>query len=333
MKQINVHGPYDVRLDDVPLPEPGPRDALVRVAACGICGSDLSYIKLGGLAGPTGQPMPLGHELSGVVEAVGSRVRGFESGARVVVNPIASDNMIGNGGPEGAFAPYLLVRDADADGCLLRVPDGLGLDAAALAEPLGVGMRSVDRVSIRAGEKVVVFGAGPIGLAAIATLRHRGVEDVIAVDFSPKRLEIAGKLGARAGLNPGDGNVWKEIRRLHGTAPVMGAPMAGTDAYIEASGAAPVIAEVLANARAEARLSVVALHREEIPVSFLLLMLKQLSIAGSMAYPADWNPMLEMLLDTDLSAMITHRFALESFDEALAVARDPNAGAKVMIEF
>jgi threonine dehydrogenase-like Zn-dependent dehydrogenase len=333
MKQVNIHAPGDVRVDEVPEPEVGPGDALVEVAACGICGSDLGYIKQGGLAGPTGQLMPLGHELSGVVAAVGADVKGIEVGARVVVNPIAADNMIGNGGPEGAFAPLLLVRNVDQGPCLQRIPDALDLDLAALAEPLGVGMQSVERVDIRAGEKVVVFGAGPIGLAAIATLHHRGVEDVIAVDLSARRLEIASKLGARLVVNAADGDPWETIREAHGTSPVMGMPMAATDAYIEASGAAPVVSGVLANACSKARLSVVALHHGDVPVNFILLMMKQLNISGSMAYPDDWTPMLEMLVESDLSPMITHRFPLDAWDQALATAQDPAAGGKVIIEF
>ena len=101
MRQVKVHGPDDVRLDDVADPQPGPRDAVVRVAACGICGTDLRYVRLGGLAGPTSQLMPLGHELAGVVDAVGAEVPDLAPGARVVVHPTAVGNMIGNGGSEG----------------------------------------------------------------------------------------------------------------------------------------------------------------------------------------------------------------------------------------
>jgi len=90
-KQVYVHGPDDVRVDDATTPRPGPRDVVVRVHACGICGTDLRYVRLGGLAGPTGQPMPLGHELSGIVEAVGADVSNVAPGVRVVLNPTAAD--------------------------------------------------------------------------------------------------------------------------------------------------------------------------------------------------------------------------------------------------
>lgn len=332
MKLVRLHGPDDVRLDEVAEPAPGPRDAVVRVQACGICGSDVGYIAQGGLAGPTREPMPLGHELSGRVEAVGAEVRGLSPGMRVVLNPLGAGNQIGNGGPEGGFAPLLLVRNTAAGGCLFPIPDDLSPERAALCEPLGVGMQAVSRAGVAPGEKVVVFGAGPIGLAAIAALRFRGIDDVISVDLSERRLEIARRLGARETLNPARGEVWERIQALHGTDPVFGMPMAGSDAYIEASGHSPLIGEIIAHSKAGARLSVVALHKREVPVSFLLLLMKQLTIAGSLGYPEDYTESIELARSLDVATMITHRFPLERFQEALAVARDPTAGAKVMVE-
>lgn len=330
--QVHVHGPDDVRLDETEEPSPGPRDVVVRVHACGICGTDLRYVRLGGLAGPGPRPMPLGHELSGVVETVGSDVSTVTAGMRVVLNPTAGGNMIGNGGTEGGFTRRLLVRDAAAGGKLFAVPPDLPMDLAALAEPLGVGMNAVDRTDAHAGEKVAVFGAGPIGLAAVAALRDRGVEDVIAVDLSPRRLEIARALGARATIDASRDDVWKRLRALHGESPVLGTPMAATDAYVEASGAGAVISQILQHAKGEARLAVVAVHDREIPVSFLLVMMKQLTIRGAMEYPADYADSLALLQRRDLSPMISHRFPLACFHDALAVARDPQAAGKVLVE-
>lgn len=332
IKQINIHAAGDVRLDEAPMPEPGPRDVLVRVSACGICGSDVGYASLGGVAGPTLRPMPLGHELAGVVGFVGKEVRGIQTGARVVVDPLCAGNQIGNGGAEGGFTSHLLVRNAADGGCLVPIPDSLPFELAALAEPLGVGMQAVNRAAVTKQDRVVVFGAGPIGLAAIATMKYRGIEDVVAVDLSDTRLALAREFGARETLNPGRGSVWKGIRELHGTSPVLGAAMVGTDVYIEATGVSAIIEGVPASARSEARLAVVGLHRSAVPVNFLLVMMKQMTIVGSMAQPDDWNDMIEMLDETDLSPMITHRFSLDQFDQSLAIAQDPNAGGKVMIE-
>jgi threonine dehydrogenase-like Zn-dependent dehydrogenase len=263
---------------------------------------------------------------------VGAEVDGFAPGTRVVVNPLAGGNSIGNGAPQGGFAPYLLVPNAAAGGALFEVPDEVPLDIAALSEPVGVGMNAADQTGAQPGDKVVVFGAGPIGLTAVASLRHRGIEDVIAVDLSARRLEIAATLGARATINAADGNAWEQLRELHGTESLYGMPCAGADAYIEASGAAPMIPEIVANAKPNARISIVALHRSEVPVSFLLVMMKQLHLVGAMEYPDDYTRTLDLLRERDLRPMLTHHFALERFEEALAVAKNPAAGGKIMIE-
>lgn len=329
--QVRVHGPGDVRLDEAPVPEAGPRDVVVRVAACGICGSDVGYVKQGGLAGPTSKPMPLGHELAGVIDEVGGEVDGWSIGDRVVVDPMGVGQPIGNGGPEGGFTPRLLVRGVAETGGLCRVSDELPLSVAALAEPLGVGMRAIDRSRAQPGEKVVVMGSGPIGLASLACLIDRGVDDVVVVDYSDARLELASKLGARAVLNAGGDDVWSALRELHGTAPVLGMPMLASDVFIEATGAAPVIGQLVSQARSEARLVVVGLQKAPVEVNFIEVMMKEIDILGSIAQPSDWNRMLDLLSGRDLTPMVTHTFALEQFPEAFAVACDPSAGGKVMI--
>ena len=328
MKQVNIHGPGKVQLDDAEKREPGPRDAVVRVAACGVCGTDVRYVRMGGLT----RPMPIGHELSGVIESTGAEVSDLAPGTRVVLNPTASANMIGNGGPEGGFTQQLLVRNAADGGCLFPIPDDLPMHLAALSEPLGVGMNAVDRSEVTPDDKVAVFGAGPIGLSAIATLRDRGVSDVVAIDLSPRRLELATALGARATINASEQDPWVELKRLHGEEPLMGMPMAATDVFIEASGAGKVITHVLQSGKAESRLTVVALHEQSVNVSFLWVMMKQMTIRGAMEYPADYTDAIELLSRWDLSPMITHRFPLERISEAIEVATDPNAGGKVMVD-
>jgi threonine dehydrogenase-like Zn-dependent dehydrogenase len=333
MLQLRIHGPGKVSLDDVAVAEPGPRDAVLRVRACGICGSDLGYIALGGIAGPRPEPTPIGHEFSAVVERVGSEVRRYRPGMRVVVNPLAGGNMIGNGGEAGAFSPEVVAREVEAGDVLFPIPDDLPFDRAALAEPLGVGMHAVDRAAVAPGEKVAIFGAGPIGLMALATLRWRGFDDVAIVDLSEKRLAIARELGAALALDAGAGDVWGPLRELHGTEKWLGmVPTTGTHAYIEASGAPHVIGELIREARPGARISVVALHRKPEPVDFLSVMARQITLVGSMAYPDDYREMVRMLSEVDLSPAITHRFPLARFEEALDTARDASVSGKVLIE-
>ena len=336
MLQARIHGPEDLRLDDVPEPRPGPRDVIVRVASCGICGSDLGYLKRGGLIGPSPEPMAIGHELSGVVEAAGDAVTGFSPGDRVVLDPGTSDGLpIGNGGPEGGFTPRLLVRDVEGDGGPVRLhhlPDDMSFEVAALAEPLGVGMNAVDKLGVEPGEQAVVFGAGPIGLAAIASLRAQGVDDVVAVDLSAHRLGLATLVGARGTLDASAVDVWTELAAIHGTTDFMGGAVPATDVFVEASGAATVIQQVTDHARRGARLSVVALHYAPIEISFLSILMRELQITGAMEYPDDFGRTLRLLADADLQPMITHRFPLESINEAFAVARDPGVAGKVIID-
>jgi threonine dehydrogenase-like Zn-dependent dehydrogenase len=195
-----------------------------------------------------------------------------------------------------------------------------------------VGTNAVDKLRVTPHEKAAVFGAGPIGLAAVAALRDAGCEDVVAIDLSKQRLALAEALGARATLDVGAVDVWQELRRLHGEVRFFGAPVAATDVFVEASGASPVISDVIGNARRGARLSVVALHRKPIEVNFLLVLMRELQISGAMEYPEDFARTIEMMKRRDLGAMITHRFPLERFHEALDVARDASVAGKVMIE-
>jgi threonine dehydrogenase-like Zn-dependent dehydrogenase len=331
MLQVRVHGPNDVRVDDIAPPSPGPNDAVVRIAACGICGSDLSYIRLGGMAGPGPEPLCLGHEMAGVVDWVGGEVATVRVGDRVVVQPVADGvGRIGGGGPEGGLTPELLVRDADS-GLLHQVPGHVPLDIAAFAEPLAVGMHSVEQADVQSGEGVAVFGCGPIGLAAIATLVDRGHDRVVGIDLSPARLALAEGLGAQAALNPTEVDVWEELARLHGTAPFMFGPTPATAAFIEASGSGRVISDILNRGRVGGRLSVVALHYEPLPTSFLMVLMKEFTIRGSMEYPARFADAIDLLARRDLSSLVTHRFPLEQFDDALGLLQGSKDCGKVMV--
>jgi threonine dehydrogenase-like Zn-dependent dehydrogenase len=331
MLQVRVHAPGDARLDEIEPPHPTARDVLVRVAACGVCGSDVSYVRLGGVAGPTGRPMPLGHEISGTVDWVGGQVEGVTVGDRVVVHPGDDDlGRIGNGGDEGGLTPMLLVREAARGRRVFPIPDDLPLDVAALAEPVAVGMRAVDQADVGPDDAVAVFGCGPIGLAAVATLIDRGIERIAAIDLSPTRLALAHELGAQT-VDARDVDVWAELARLHGTAPFMFGPTPATNAFIEASGSARVLTEVLERGRVGGRMSVVALHYEPVPTSYLLLLMKQFTIRGSMEYPPRFEDAIELLSRRDLSPIVTHRLPIRQFDDALALLTGSKSCGKVLL--
>ncbi|MFZ0252002.1 MAG: zinc-binding dehydrogenase [Acidimicrobiales bacterium] len=329
MKQIRVHGPHDVRLDDVPSTSPGPRDAVVRVTACGICGTDVSFVHMGGI---TGRPMALGHEIAGVVDWVGAEVDGVTAGDRVIVHPADEElGRLGSGADEGGLTPLLLVREAAKGRRLFPVPDDIALHVAALAEPTAVGMQAVNQAEVAPGERVAVLGCGPIGLLAIATLADRGVRDVVAVDTSPRRLELAQQFGADHVVNSTETDLWDELAHRHGTAPFMFGPTPATDVFIEASGSDRLLSEVLERGRSGGRMSLVALHYAPVPTNFVQVLMKEFTIRGSFEYPPRFEDAIELLARRDLSDLITHRLPLEQFDQGLALLEGSKDCGKVMI--
>ncbi len=333
MKLARIHGPGDVRLDEVPEPDAGPDDVILDVRACGICGSDVGYAKIGGAQGPTPRPMAIGHELAGTVSFVGANCGDLATiGARVALHPGAAGFGLGNGGPEGGFAPKLLVRGAAQGKSLFSIPDDMPFEFAALAEPLGVGMHAVDQAEVRAGDKVAVLGAGPIGLSAVTTLADRGIEDVVSIDLSETRLEVARKLGVAHTINPGKEDLWEALGRIHGTDTLYWMDVVGTNVFIEATGVGPLLSEVVGRCAPRSRISVVALHRKKVPIDFMTVLTKEVTIRGSIEYPERYEEMIELIARRDLSPMITHRFPLDEFLLAFEVARSPDAGAKVMID-
>lgn len=329
MKQIRVHGPNDVRLDDIDDPNPGPRDAVVRMAACGICGTDVSFVHMGGI---TGSPMALGHEMAGTVEWVGTEVTDAAVGDRVVVFPADGDEpRMGSGADEGGLTPMLLVREAAKGRRLFPVPDGMPLRVAAMAEPLAVGMQAVNQADVEPGDKVAVFGCGPVGLMAIATLVDRGIDDIVAVDLSATRREFALGLGAAHAFDPTEVNVWKELKRVHGTVPFMYGPTPATDAFIEASGSDRVIQDILRFGRNGGRLSVVALHYTPVATDYTMVLMKQFTIKGSFEYPPRFEDAIELLARTDLSHLITHTVTLDEYQVGLDLLEGSKDCGKVMV--
>ena len=337
MSLARVHGPGDVRLDDVPVPACGPGDVLVRVAACGICGSDLGYIAQGGLGGvePLHQPLPIGHELAGTVIAVGEGVSGIAPGLRVAVNPDRA--YIGGGGPDGAMAPYMRVSGAEIGATLFPLPDGLTFAEAALAEPLSVGLHGLRIAHVTASDKVAILGAGPIGLCTLVMLRHLGVTDIAIFDRVDERLDRARALGAGLAVNPTHEGLPEALARYHGAGERFGAPFVGTDVFIDCAGSAAALAQALGVAKYRARVAVIALHHQPLALDLWRMMANEITISGSIAdaRAAEFAQAIAMLgqRQTDLAPLISHRFDFTRFHEALAVAADPARAAKVMLTF
>ena len=155
MRATIMYQAGDVRIENIPdATIKQPTDAVIRVIRACICGSDLSYIKYGGIMREPGGVTPIGHEGAGEVLSVGPDVSGVSVGDPVIINPMMTPSNIGSGGPEGAFVDELLVRDAERGTNLLPIPEGVPYDVAAMCEPLAVAMHGVNRMEVKPGDKV-----------------------------------------------------------------------------------------------------------------------------------------------------------------------------------
>ena len=331
---LNIHGVNDVRLDTYQAPRPGGSDVLVKVKACGVCGSDLSYVKIGGINRKQGGVTPIGHEAAGEVIAVGDAVKGVSLGQRVIINPMQTPSYIGSGGPEGAFTEELLVRDARIGDSLLPMPEGLPFEIGAMTEPLAVALHGVNRMQVKPGDKAVVFGCGPIGLGMVLWLVDRGVTDVVALDLAPERLERAKALGARAVLNPTKDDVRARLKELHGSARVFSRECVGTDAYIDAAGAPSIVSDVIGMAKYHSRLVITAAYMKPVEVNLGSMLTTEMTITTAVGYPNEMPDVIAALprLRDKVRSLISHRFSFDKVMEAISIAGTPQS-AKVMVNF
>lgn len=329
---LNIHEVNDVRLDRIEPPSPGDSDVVVKVKACGICGSDLSYIKWGGIMRTPGGVTPIGHEAAGEVAHVGKAVKGVAVGQHVVINPMNTPSFIGSGGPEGAFTDEVLVRDARVGDSLLPIPTDLPFEIAALSEPLAVALHGVNRAQAKAGDKVVVFGCGPIGLSMVLWLADRGITDVVALDLAPERLERAMALGARAVINPAKENVRERLAALHGTGRVLNREAVGTDAFIDAAGAPSILNDVVRMAKFQSRMVVTAAYMKPVELDLGAMLTTEMTLTTAVGYPTEMPHVVAALprLRDKVGSLISHRYELAQVIEALKVAGTPSS-AKVMI--
>lgn len=333
MRAAIITGPEKTEIVEVPMPTVGANDVLVKIRACGICGSDTLYIAIGGLP-PRHGSMPIGHEPAGEVAEVGSAVAGISVGDRVVVNPMAvPDDIIGNGGSAGALADYLLIKDAVRGRSLEVVPDHIPYEVAALNEPMAVAAHAVNQVAPRQTDQVLVLGAGPIGLGITIALKARGVKHVVVADILPDRLDKALKVGADAVINSKDEDVVARLIELHGPGESMWPNKAGTDVFLDAAGVPAVVDTALGAAKRGAKLGVVAVHKEPVNIDFMNVMSNELTIVGSMGYPSEIFEVTKDIVDNweKYQLIISHTYDFDDLGEALECVATPGAADKVMI--
>jgi L-iditol 2-dehydrogenase len=253
MKALLLTAPSQLELVDFPDPQPAAGEVLVRVRACGICGSDIH-----GWDGSTGRrrpPLIMGHEAAGEIAALGPGVDGWRVGERVTfdstiscgecadcragrINLCARRRVVGVAPAEyrqhGAFAEYLALPAR----ILYRLPVGLTFPQAAMIEPVSIAIHAVQRVKVATTDTVVVVGSGMIGLLVIQALRWAGARRIVAVDLEPKRLALAREFGATDTFQSASGDVAAEVARLTGGA--------GADLAFEVVGVSPSLQLALA---------------------------------------------------------------------------------------
>ena len=336
MRVSTVTGPGETSVLEAPKPTAGPRDILIKMKACGICGSDSMYIAIGGLPGLEGRT-PLGHEPAGEVVEVGSEVVGITLGDHVVVNPmVAPTGIIGSGGTTGGLADYLLIEEAELGKSVAIVPKHIPFSVAALNEPMAVARHAVNRVDPKPGDKVVIFGAGPIGLGAAIGFKSLGVSHVVVVDIIPSRLEKALAIGADAVINSAEEDVRERLIELQGAAPTRrGLAKPLTDVFLDAAGAPTVIETALGLAKHGAKLGIVAVHKKPVNVDFGSILGSEVTIMLSMGYPTEIFEVTQDIINNweKYALIISDTFDFADVDLALKTAGTPGAADKVMVTF
>ncbi len=339
MKAAVFHGSeIGLKIEDIPVPQCGPDQILVKVAACGVCHTDLHYLEHGT---PTFKkpPIVLGHEASGTVAEAGVDVDDFQVGERVLIpavltcgkcrfcrmgkENICSDmKMLGNHF-DGAYAEYVVVGAKD----VLHLPESIPLqEASIIADALSTPYHAVkNRAQVRPGDVVVIFGCGGVGLNAVQLASLIGAY-VIAVDLNEKKLEWAKEFGAAATINASEvESVRKTVKKMTG---------GGADIAIEVIGNARTIEEAFNCIRIGGRLCVVGYTGEKMSIVAGKIMFKELEIVGSLGCPpGEYVPLIRMVEmgKIDVKRIVTHRFALENLNDAFDVMKKGESIRSIVI--
>ena len=302
MKALVLRQPNRFEIVDAPRPEIGPGDVLVRVRACGICGSDVH-----GMDGSTGRrrpPIIMGHEAAGVVEAAGAAVAKWSPGRRVTfdstvycgrcwhcrrgeINLCDSRQVLGvscdDYRRQGAMAEYVAVPQH----VLYALPEGLAFEHAAMVEPLSVAVHAVERARPAVGASAVVVGAGMIGLLAIQVLRQAGCGTIVAADIDAGRLEVARTVGADVALHAEQCDVPAEVRACTSGR--------GADVALEVFGATASVQTALAAVRKGGTVALVGNISPEVRFPLQQAVVRELTVHGSCASRGEYPVCLDLL--------------------------------------
>jgi len=326
-------------LKDVPVPEIGPNDVLIRVKKTAVCGTDLHIYDWDPWAQKTiPVPMVVGHEFVGVVEKVGTSARGFQPGDRVsgeghltcghCRNCRAGKrhlcrNTVGVGvNRPGCFAEYLAIPAENA----FLVPEQVSDDVAAIFDPLGNAVHTTLSFDL-VGEDVLITGAGPIGLMAIAVAKQAGARFIVISDVNPFRLELAKKMGATRVVNAATEKLGDVMREL--------GMKEGFDVGLEMSGNAQAFRSLVESMNHGGKVALLGIFPEAVSLDWSLVIFKGLvlkGIYGREMYET-WYKMTALLrCGLEVSSVITHRFKAEAFHDAFNALKSGKAG-KIVLEW
>lgn len=283
MQALMYAGPWQMDVENVPNPTPGPGEVLIDVRAVGICGSDVH-----GFTGSTGRRTPgiiMGHEFAGTVAQLGDGVTGVQLGAEVVVMPLFSiapgvDPYPINRSPHrrltgmdvhGAYAQQVVVRASQ----LFAKPAGLSWKRASLCEPMAVTMHAASITPIEPMATVAIVGAGPIGLMAMLSARLRGAGRLIVTDLSPRRLELAEELGADVVINVGQEDAVQRVRELTD---------GGVDVAFEAVGITPTAQQAIDITRNGGHVTWIGNSAKNITIDMQSIVTREMTVRGTYGF-------------------------------------------------
>ena len=329
-----MYGTRDVRVEERAVPQPGPREVLVEIRSVGVCGSDVHYFEEGRIGSfVVEEPMILGHESMGTVVELGGEATKHTVGDRVTLEPGVPDgtcrecragryNLCPNvrffATPpiDGAFANYVAIHEDFA----YLLPDNLSDDAGALMEPLSVGIWACRKASVRAGDHVLVTGAGPIGLVSVQVALAQGATEVTVTDVAPERLEMARRMGA--------------TRTMNVTEEPLDEAGIEVDALIECSGNPRALGDGIRSVRPAGTAVVVGMGpNEETSVPLAYVQTREVWVTGTFRYANTYPAAIELAATgkVDLDALVTSRFDLDHAAEALRAGREDPANVKPMV--
>ncbi|MFD9207213.1 NAD(P)-dependent alcohol dehydrogenase [Streptomyces sioyaensis] len=332
MRAAVLHGPGRLSIEERPVPVPGPGEVLVRVEAVGTCGSDVHYYRHGRIGDfVVREPLVLGHEAAGTVVACGPGAEPRRRGRRVSIEPgtpcgscaqcragrynlCPGMRFLATPPVDGAFCEYLAVRQDFAH----EVPDSLTVEEAALLEPLSVAVWACRKARVAPGDRVLITGAGPIGLVAAQTARAFGAREVVVTDVLPHRLALARAAGATA----------LDVSRT----PLREAEFTPT-VLLECSGVPAVSSEAIRTVGRAGRVVLIGMGGDEVPLPVSRVQHHELEVTGTFRYAHTW-PAATALVQSGavrLDSLVSHSYGLAEAESALTVATHDETAVKAVV--